>query len=74
MNLTHFWSELAPRKRFLIGVGLLMLASISFSTKAILIKLLYLEQVDTISVISLRMFFSLPFYLEIGRASCRERV
>ncbi|MFM2268986.1 MAG: hypothetical protein RL757_2427 [Bacteroidota bacterium] len=65
MNLTAFLHDISPRTRFGIGVLILMISSICFSTKAILIKLMYLHHVDTISVITLRMFFSLPFYVII---------
>jgi drug/metabolite transporter (DMT)-like permease len=38
-----------------------------FSAKAILVKLCYIEfQIDTISLLALRMGFSLPFFLVIG--------
>jgi drug/metabolite transporter (DMT)-like permease len=45
------------------GIALLVLANFGFSAKAVIIKLLYQYQVDTISVIALRMLFSLPFLL-----------
>ncbi|XOV92363.1 MAG: DMT family transporter [Bacteroidota bacterium] len=34
-----------------------------FSSKAVMVKLAYLYEVDTISILLLRMVFSLPFYL-----------
>ena len=41
--------------------------AIFFSTKAIFVKLSYhVTQVDAITLLSLRMLFSLPFYLAIG--------
>lgn len=54
------------RARFLLGVGILVLANIGFSSKAVIIKLMYRYDVDTYSVIALRMFFSLPFYVAIA--------
>jgi drug/metabolite transporter (DMT)-like permease len=52
--------------RFWIGVLILVIANIGFSSKAVLIKLMYQYQIDTISVISLRMVFSLPFFIIIA--------
>jgi drug/metabolite transporter (DMT)-like permease len=43
-----------------------VIANIGFSSKAVLIKLMYQYQIDTISVISLRMVFSLPFFIIIA--------
>ncbi len=56
----------SSRSRFLLGVGILVLANIGFSSKAVIIKLLYRYHVDTISVIALRMLISLPFYVAIA--------
>lgn len=66
MNLTAFLNINSPRTRFLFGVFILVIANIGFSSKAVLIKLMYLHHVDTISVIALRMLFSLPFYIVIA--------
>ncbi len=52
--------------RFWIGVLILVIANIGFSSKAVLIKLMYQYHIDTISVISLRMVFSLPFFIVIA--------
>ena len=54
------------RSRFLLGVFILIIANIGFSSKAVIIKLMYRYQVDTISVIALRMLISLPFYVVIA--------
>lgn len=45
------------------GVLIAMLGVICFSTKSVFIKLSYQYGIDTISLLSLRMLFSLPFYL-----------
>lgn len=66
MNLTAFLNISSPKSRFLFGVFILIIANIGFSSKAVLIKLMYLYHIDTISVITLRMLFSLPFYLIIA--------
>lgn len=43
------------------GVILVLLSGIAMSTKAILAKLAYRHGVDALSVLSLRMFFAVPF-------------
>jgi drug/metabolite transporter (DMT)-like permease len=53
------------KSRFLFGVLLLMFANIGFSSKAVIIKLMYRYDVDTYSVIAMRMLFSLPVYVAV---------
>jgi len=49
---------------FLAGVVICLFGAICFSTKAIFVKLAYREtQVDAVSLLALRMIFSLPFFL-----------
>lgn len=48
------------------GVLLMLLGAILFATKAIFIKLAYRYDVSSISLLALRMAFSLPFFLGIG--------
>lgn len=43
-----------------------MVGAIMFSTKAVLVKLAYEYDIDAVSLLMLRMFFSLPFFLIIG--------
>lgn len=46
------------------GILLTLLGAICFSTKAIFVKLAYREtEVDAISLLALRMIFSLPFFV-----------
>ena len=52
-----------PKNTFILGILLLIVANIGFSTKAILVKLLYRYGISTADVLSLRMFFSLPFFV-----------
>lgn len=47
----------------LAGVMFALVAAIGFSAKAVLVKLAYIEQVDPITLLALRMAFSLPFFL-----------
>jgi drug/metabolite transporter (DMT)-like permease len=49
-----------------LGVMLALLAAVGFSAKAILVKLAYLDGVDAITLLALRMAFSLPFFIGIA--------
>lgn len=66
MNIYTFSNNLTARTRFFWGIFILAIANIGFSSKAVIIKMMYLHQVDTMSVIALRMLFSLPFYIIIA--------
>lgn len=50
----------------------MLLGAILFATKAIFIKLAYAYEVSSISLLGLRMAFSLPFFLAIGFFSGRQ--
>lgn len=50
----------------LLGVFFALIASVGFSAKAILIKLAYLDHVDAITLLALRMVFSVPFFVIIA--------
>ncbi len=47
----------------LIGGILVFFGAILFSTKAVMVKLAYQYEIDSISLLALRFSFSLPFYL-----------
>lgn len=50
-----------------VGIVLALLGTICFSTKAVMVKLAYgLDDIDSISLLALRMAFSLPFFLGIA--------
>jgi drug/metabolite transporter (DMT)-like permease len=49
--------------QFFIGVLILIISNVGFSSKAVLIKLMYQYHIDTVSVITLRMLLSLPFFI-----------
>ncbi len=49
--------------RFWIGFILVFLSAFCFACKGILIKLAYQYQIDSISLLTLRMLFALPFYV-----------
>lgn len=62
------------RNYFLGGVVLALLGAICFSTKAILVKLAYRDTiVDAISLLALRMIFSLPFFVVSAYASSSKQ-
>ncbi len=50
----------------LIGVLFSLAGAIIFSTKSILVKLAYRHDVDSLSLLALRMLFALPLYIIIG--------
>jgi drug/metabolite transporter (DMT)-like permease len=51
--------------RYWLGAFLVFLAAFWFACKGILIKLAYQYQIDSISLLTLRMLFALPFYIGI---------
>lgn len=53
-------------KNFWLGFGLAGLGSVLFSAKAIVAKLLYLQQVDALVVMGFRMLLALPFFMAIA--------
>jgi drug/metabolite transporter (DMT)-like permease len=58
-----------PRSRTVLSGGLLvLLAAVGFSAKAVLVKLAYAHspKLDAITLMSLRMLLSLPFFLAVG--------
>lgn len=54
------------RRRVLIGVACALLAALGFSVKAILIKLAYLDAVDAVTLLTLRMAMAAPFFLLVA--------
>ncbi|MBT1703058.1 DMT family transporter [Chryseosolibacter indicus] len=58
---------------FIGGVLICLLGAVCFSTKAILVKLAYREtSVDAVTLLALRMLFSLPFFIISAIASSRK--
>lgn len=53
-------------REIFIGVLFALLAAVGFSAKAILIKLAYIDQVDAITLLALRMAFSVPFFIAVA--------
>ena len=52
----------SPRKVFLAGLALAIVGAIFFSGKAIVAKLIYRYNVDAVTLLALRMIFSMPFF------------
>lgn len=57
------------KKQFWYGVAIGVLGVILFSSKAVMVKLAYNYEVDSISILLLRMVFSFPFYVIIAYIS-----
>lgn len=53
----------SSKRPFWLGVGFALLAAVGFSAKAILVKLAYQEHVNAITLLSLRMAFSVPAFI-----------
>lgn len=57
-------SKAGSRHQFVTGIILCLLGAVCFSTKAIFVKLAYRDtDVDAVTLLALRMIFSLPFFL-----------
>lgn len=50
----------------ILGVFFALLAAVGFSAKAILVKLAYLDHVDAITLLALRMLFAAPFFVVVA--------
>ena len=50
----------------LFGVIFALLAAVGFSAKAILVKLAYHDNVDAVTLLALRMAFSVPFFVGVA--------
>lgn len=49
--------------RTLAGIVMVLVASVAFSSKAIMVKLAYVYPVNAATLIALRMLFSIPFFM-----------
>jgi drug/metabolite transporter (DMT)-like permease len=64
--MTSIPSQQSSRKIFLIGLAIAITGSILFSTKGIVVKLIYRYPVDAVTLIGFRMMFSLPFFAAVA--------
>lgn len=62
---SHTGSTFANRD-VLLGIVFALLAAVGFSAKAILVKLAYLDHVDAVTLLALRMVFSVPFFIAVA--------
>lgn len=62
----------STRTQYWTGVLLVFLAAFCFASKGILIKLAYQYSIDSISLLTLRMLFALPFYIGIALNLARQ--
>ena len=60
-------------RQTLVGILFALVAAIGFSAKAILVKLAYIDSVDAITLLALRMAFSLPFFLVVAAQANRNK-
>jgi drug/metabolite transporter (DMT)-like permease len=63
----------AQQRHLAVGYGLAALGAALFASKAIFVKLAYLERTDASLLLALRMAFALPFFLAIGVYAVRRR-
>lgn len=56
----------------IVGTLFALVAAIGFSAKAIMVKLAYIDAVDAITLLALRMAFSLPFFLIVAAMENRN--
>lgn len=68
MGRHHFTPGTTLEKSNAYGAGLALIAALGFSLKAIFIKLAYPYGVDAVTLLALRMGFSLPVFLWVGLA------
>lgn len=59
-------STISLKRDYFFGVVFALLAAIGFSGKAILIKLAYRHGVDAVTLLAVRMAFSVPFFIGIA--------
>ncbi len=60
------------QRGYLLAGGLTLLGAVCLSAKAVLVKLAYRYGIDSVSLLALRMVFSLPFYLVIAWYATRN--
>ena len=58
--------RLPANREVFLGVVFALLAAVGFSAKAILVKLAYFDHVDAVTLLALRMVFSVPFFIGVA--------
>src|SRR5665811_1581675 len=64
--------HISIKRDALLGVVFALLAAVGFSAKAILVKLAYLDNVDAVTLLALRMAFSVPFFIGVALWARRQ--
>ena len=64
--MNQFQNDIKSSMSKYVGAIFALMAAICFSTKAVLVKLVYLYDVDVYTALMLRMVFSLPFFIVIA--------
>ena len=59
-------SPARPRRHVYVGVLCALLGAVGFSAKAVIVKLAYQYSVDVMTLLALRMIFSLPFFIAMA--------
>ncbi|MBI2778342.1 MAG: DMT family transporter [Gammaproteobacteria bacterium] len=70
--MAHSSLHSTNNRRAVLGAVYAFLAAVGFSGKAILVKLAYGYSVDAVTLLALRMLFSLPFFITIAVWSARN--
>jgi drug/metabolite transporter (DMT)-like permease len=65
--------DLSRRQQAALGAGFAALAAIGFSAKAVMVKLAYVDRVDALTLLTLRMAFSAPIFLGVALWTSKPR-
>lgn len=60
-------------KNNFVGILLVLFASIAFSSKSVIVKLVYKEGIDSVSALFLRMSIALPFFLIVSFLELKKK-
>jgi drug/metabolite transporter (DMT)-like permease len=71
--MTSAAQNIFSSRQKITGTVFALVAAIGFSAKAILVKLAYIDAVDAITLLALRMAFSLPFFLVVAARANRNK-
>lgn len=66
-------TESPTRRAYIIAAATVFVGAIFFSSKAIFVKLAYQYEIDSVSLLTLRMAFAFPLFLAIGFWSFRKK-
>ncbi|PHN04972.1 DMT family transporter [Flavilitoribacter nigricans] len=72
-NTSTHQDPIVSRRQQLIAAALVFTGALCFSAKAVFIKLAYQYNIDSISLLTLRMVFSMPLFLILAWWSLRKK-